>query len=88
MKRSMTAVKRVAIGIIGMVLVLAGLIFVPIPLVPGWAIVILGLLVLSTEFEWARHLLDNLKSRLERFRRHRQPPSPVEVDKPDLRLTA
>ena len=88
MKRSMTAVKRVAIGIIGMVLVLAGLIFVPLPLVPGWAIVILGLLVLSTEFEWARHLLENLKSRLERFRHRRQPTPAVEVDEPDLRLTA
>lgn len=88
MKRSMTMVKRVAIGIVGTLLVVAGLVFVPLPIVPGWAVVILGLVVLSTEFDWARHLLENLKSRLERFRHRRRPASSADVDEPDLRLTA
>lgn len=88
MKRSMTMVKRVAIGIVGTLLVVAGLVFVPLPIVPGWAVVILGLVVLSTEFDWARHLLENLKSRLERFRHRRRSASSADVDEPDLRLTA
>ena len=51
---------RIAITVFGAATVILGLIMVPAP-GPGWLIVIAGLGVLSTEFSWARRLLDFTK---------------------------
>ncbi|MFD8561746.1 TIGR02611 family protein [Streptosporangium canum] len=48
---------KVVIGVIGAMLVIAGLIMVPFP-GPGWLVVFAGLAVLATEFHWARRLLE------------------------------
>lgn len=48
---------KIAIGTVGAVLVVAGLIMVPFP-GPGWLVVFAGLAVLATEFHWANRLLD------------------------------
>ncbi|SDG20162.1 TIGR02611 family protein [Sinosporangium album] len=48
---------KIAIGTIGAILVIGGLILVPFP-GPGWLIVFAGLAVLATEFHWAHKLLD------------------------------
>ncbi|MFZ1360563.1 MAG: TIGR02611 family protein [Candidatus Saccharimonadales bacterium] len=48
--------KRVAIGIVGGSVLLAGIVMIPYP-GPGWATVFVGLAILSTEFEWAQRLL-------------------------------
>ncbi|MFF0576342.1 TIGR02611 family protein [Streptosporangium saharense] len=47
---------KIVIGVIGSVLVIAGLIMVPFP-GPGWLVVFAGLAVLATEFHWAHRLL-------------------------------
>ncbi|MER7134244.1 TIGR02611 family protein [Streptosporangium saharense] len=47
---------KIVIGVIGSVLVVAGLIMVPFP-GPGWLVVFAGLAVLATEFHWAHRLL-------------------------------
>lgn len=47
---------RVAVGVVGLLIVLAGLIAVPAP-GPGWLIVIVGVSVWASEFEWAQRLL-------------------------------
>jgi uncharacterized protein (TIGR02611 family) len=49
-------VKKTFIGIIGGVVLFAGVIMIPYP-GPGWLVVFAGLGILSTEFEWARRLL-------------------------------
>jgi uncharacterized protein (TIGR02611 family) len=52
---------RLAVGVVGGVIVVGGLAFVPLP-GPGWLIVFVGLAVLATEFVWA--------DRLEKFARN------------------
>ena len=47
---------RIAVGVVGLVIVVGGLIMVPFP-GPGWFVVFLGLAVWASEFEWAQRLL-------------------------------
>lgn len=47
---------KVAVGVIGTVMVVGGLIMVPFP-GPGWLVVFAGLAVLATEFRWAQKVL-------------------------------
>ena len=47
---------RVAVGVLGLVVVVIGLIMVPFP-GPGWLVVFLGIALWSSEFEWAQRLL-------------------------------
>jgi uncharacterized protein (TIGR02611 family) len=47
------------VGIVGVIVLLAGVVMLAVP-GPGWATIVLGLVILSTEFEWAaraRHRL-------------------------------
>lgn len=48
--------KKVFIGIVGGVVLLAGIIMIPYP-GPGWLVVFAGLGIMSTEFEWAQRVL-------------------------------
>lgn len=57
MERFRRHTKRVVIAITGGVVVLGGLIMVPYP-GPGWLTVFAGLALLSTEFTFARKLLE------------------------------
>jgi len=54
--------KRVAITIIGFVLVLGGIVLLPLP-GPGMLIIIAGLAVLGTEYMWARRMLELAKKK-------------------------
>ena len=47
---------RIAVAVIGLVVVVAGLVTVPAP-GPGWLIVFLGVSIWASEFEWAQRLL-------------------------------
>lgn len=55
---------RVGVGIVGTVVVLGGLALVPLP-GPGWLIVILGLVILASEFSWAERALEFLNRTLD-----------------------
>lgn len=55
-------VRRVAIAVIGTVVVIIGIIAIPYP-GPGWLIVFAGLAILATEFVWAQKVLAYAKSR-------------------------
>ena len=59
-RRSIDHGYRVAVGIVGGVIVAFGLVTIPLP-GPGWLTVIAGLFVLATEFTWAERLLDFTK---------------------------
>jgi len=56
--------KRVAIAIIGGVIILVGLVLIPYP-GPGWLIVFAGFAVLSTEFEFATRALAWLRRKYD-----------------------
>lgn len=54
--------KRIAVTIVGFVVILAGIAMLVLP-GPGWAAIFLGLAILATEYVWARRLLDQAKER-------------------------
>ena len=62
--------KRVARIAAGGILVLAGLIGLALPILPGWVWLIPGLAILAREFTWAQRVLDWLKARLPQKLRH------------------
>lgn len=55
---------RLVVGLVGTAIVVIGIVLLPLP-GPGWLIIFLGLGVLSTEFDWARRLLEFVKSHVE-----------------------
>jgi uncharacterized protein (TIGR02611 family) len=57
-------VKRLAIGIIGGLVVIVGIIMIPYP-GPGWLVVFAGLTILATEFERARKILDYARGKYD-----------------------
>jgi uncharacterized protein (TIGR02611 family) len=57
---------RVCVGLVGGVIVAAGLVTIPLP-GPGWLIVIAGLFVLATEFLLAERLLEFTKRNVKRW---------------------
>ena len=54
--------KRMAVAVVGAVLVVAGLVMMVTP-GPGLVVIIAGLFVLGTEFAWAERALDKAKER-------------------------
>ncbi|WP_260406187.1 TIGR02611 family protein [Microbacterium sp. G2-8] len=57
---------KTIIGVVGGAITVIGLVLVPLP-GPGWLIVFAGLVVLATEFPWARRAAAWLKRQLDRF---------------------
>ncbi len=64
MKRIFHHSKRIIIGIVGGIVVLAGLIMVPYP-GPGWLVVFAGLAILATEFDRAQRILDHARDKYD-----------------------
>lgn len=65
-RRSTDHAYRVAVGLVGGVVVALGLVTIPLP-GPGWLTVIAGLVVLASEFTWAERLLEFTKERVSRW---------------------
>jgi uncharacterized protein (TIGR02611 family) len=57
---------RIAVGLIGTLIVAAGIVAIPLP-GPGWLIVLGGLFVLATEFSWAERLLEFTRQHVTRW---------------------
>ena len=55
--------RRIAIGMAGGLLIIAGVILGPMPIVPGFPLILLGLGILSLEFERPRIWLAVLKAK-------------------------
>jgi uncharacterized protein (TIGR02611 family) len=60
----MQKARKVAVGIVGGVVLVIGVILIPYP-GPGWLVVFAGLGILSTEFTWAQRLLDYAKNKYD-----------------------
>ena len=54
---------KILIAVLGGLVVAVGIVLIPLP-GPGWAIVILGLIIWAVEFVWARHLLQFTRNKL------------------------
>ncbi len=67
---------RIALFVIGGVVLIIGVLGWFLPLLPGWLLVVAGLAILAREFPWARRLLDRARSQLNRVTRR----SPREGD--------
>lgn len=63
MNNSLKALKKVLIAIFGVFVIIIGIILLPLP-GPGMLVIVAGLLILSSEFEWAKTHLHNAKKRL------------------------
>jgi uncharacterized protein (TIGR02611 family) len=71
---------RIVLVMVGTILVIAGLVGLLLPVVPGWLLIIPGLAILATEFVWARRLLDTAKAKASELR------AKVPVGKKDSRV--
>ncbi|MBW3569167.1 PGPGW domain-containing protein [Candidatus Parcubacteria bacterium] len=63
MNHSLKALKKILIAIFGVFVIIIGIILLPLP-GPGMLVIVAGLLILSTEFDWAKTHLHNAKKRL------------------------
>lgn len=63
--RGMSWLKRSAVTLVGVCLILGGIALIPLP-GPGMLLVVAGLAVLATEYVWARRLLRRAKTEAER----------------------
>ncbi len=64
MERTKRQARRILIGTVGGLLLVLGIIAIPYP-GPGWAIVFVALAILSTEFEWAKAVLQYAKTKYD-----------------------
>lgn len=58
--RTLDAAWRSVIFVVGLTIVSLGIFFLLFP-GPGWAVIILGLIILATEYAWAQRLLNPVK---------------------------
>ena len=79
-RRPLRAVaRRLAVAVLGGLVVLVGLLLVPLP-GPGWAVVVLGLSFLGREFPWAARLSTWARGRVrEAVRRVRRRGRPADA---------
>ena len=68
----MTAqIKKVAVGIVGSIVLLAGIALLVLP-GPAFLVIPAGLAILATEFEWAKRWRDRCKQWLQEKRKKHQ----------------
>lgn len=60
---------RVIIGLLGLLLIIAGAPMVPL-VGPGWAVIFIGLFLWSTEFIWARRVTQFVKAEVKAFEQY------------------
>jgi uncharacterized protein (TIGR02611 family) len=49
--------KRIAVTVVGFAVLIIGVLGLVLPILPGWALIFVGLGILATEYLWARRLL-------------------------------
>jgi uncharacterized protein (TIGR02611 family) len=70
---------KVVTGLVGTAVLVTGLVMVPFP-GPGWLVVIVGLVILGSEFAWAQRLLHLVRDRVRAWTHWaRRQPLPVRL---------
>jgi uncharacterized protein YqgC (DUF456 family) len=59
--------KRIAISVIGWICIIIGIVGLFLPVIQGILFLLVGLIILSTEYRWARKTLERMRSRLPRI---------------------
>ena len=65
-----TQIKRMGVLVVGWVFILLGVAGLFLPILQGVLFLLIGLLILSTEYVWAHHLLHKLKERFPHLAEH------------------
>lgn len=60
MRKPLSVVRKLVVALIGLPVLLVGIVLIPLP-GPGVLISLLGLIILSLEFEWAKRPADRMK---------------------------
>jgi hypothetical protein len=74
--------KRIAIGIVGGSIVIAGVILAVVPILPGWPAIFVGLGILGIEFAWARVWLKKAKEKAADIGRSMSGKAAIDRSKP------
>lgn len=61
MRRVVGAIRKIAVLLVGLPVIIVGVILIPLP-GPGLLVCLLGLFILSLEFEWAKPYMYKIKS--------------------------
>jgi uncharacterized membrane protein YbaN (DUF454 family) len=61
--------KRILILIVGWAFILLGIVGLFLPILQGVLFILIGLIILSSEYVWAHHLLTRLKERFPKLGR-------------------
>ena len=56
--------RRLVVCVVGGTLILFAILLIPLPIVPGWPLILVGLAVFAIEFAWARRLLKRARAKL------------------------
>ena len=64
LKRSVKLIRKIVVGIVGVLVIILGVILIPLP-GPGFLVIIGGLFILSMEFEWADRYYTGLKNKFD-----------------------
>ena len=75
MLMNMRFVRKFFVALVGGVVILAGLVLIPTPAPEGWLILIAGVAILSTEFSFAKRLMQRIRRIRQKFTNwlHQQP---------------
>jgi len=57
------SIKRIAVPVVGWAFILLGIVGLFLPILQGVLFLIVGLVILSSEYVWAHHLLNKLRER-------------------------
>ncbi|MBI1941512.1 MAG: PGPGW domain-containing protein [Acidobacteria bacterium] len=57
------AIKRIVLLVVGWGFILLGIVGLFLPVLQGILFIVIGLIILSSEYVWAHHLLEKLKKR-------------------------
>ncbi|HSH17813.1 MAG TPA: PGPGW domain-containing protein [Candidatus Saccharimonadales bacterium] len=61
MRKSVRIIRKIVIALIGFPVLIIGLILIPVPGPGGLPLTLLGFLILSLEFDWAKRQADRIK---------------------------
>ena len=86
--------RKIVMGVIGGTVVLIGIAGLVLPILPGWALIFVGVGILATEFAWARWVLKSAQDKLSHLLLQAEtptipmtpPPPPESI--PELRNSA
>ncbi|OGW47154.1 MAG: hypothetical protein A2Y66_03410 [Nitrospirae bacterium RBG_13_41_22] len=65
MTKPFNKIKRLIIGVIGFTILLIGIVLIILP-GPAFLVIPAGLVILATEFAWARRLLKKVKQQIKK----------------------